>query len=76
MKVEMKTLQAGPDGIRRAGQIYTVSAETGKQLIAAGAAVMVEDDHKPAPEIERAVEPVEQETTAAPAAKKASRRGS
>lgn len=74
MKIEMRTLQAGPKGIRRPGQRYEVTAQVGKELIEAGAAVQVEDDNKPAVEIERAVETGKAETATAPAAKRTTKK--
>lgn len=36
MRIVMKTTSAGPEGTRRAGQSYEVSADEGKALIAGG----------------------------------------
>lgn len=38
MQIKMKTLLAGPGGIRHVGQVYEVSKKEGKALIEAGAA--------------------------------------
>ena len=51
MKVKMLTLQAGPQGVREVGQIYTVPDKEAKELIEGGYAVEV----KRAEEPERAV---------------------
>lgn len=51
MKIKMLTLQAGPQGVREAGQIYTVPDKEAKQLVDGGYAVEV----KRAEEPERAV---------------------
>ena len=42
MQIKMKTLLAGPGGIRHPGQVYEVSKKEGKALIEAGAAEAVE----------------------------------
>lgn len=70
MKIEMKTLQAGPGGVRRPGRVYRVSDEDGQILIKAGAAVAVEDDNKPAPEVERTVATDDAENATAPVSKR------
>jgi hypothetical protein len=51
MRIKMLTLQAGPQGVREVGHIYSVSDKEAKQLIDGGYAVDVRRDEEP----ERAV---------------------
>ena len=71
MKIEMKTLQAGPKGIRRPGNVYTVPDAEAKALIENGYAVEVKEAKEPEPEVERAVAPPEYEVETGKAAAKA-----
>lgn len=48
MNIKMLTLQAGPQGVRKAGVVYDVPDVEAKQLIAGGYAVVAPADEKPA----------------------------
>lgn len=49
MKVKMRTLDAGPDGVKHPGKTYDVSEAEGKALIAGGYAVEVKGASAAAP---------------------------
>lgn len=58
MKVKLRTLAAGPDGITQPDSILNVSDATGKHLVATGHAVEVDEPKETAaeaPKRERAV---------------------
>ena len=46
MKVKLKTCMCGPKGSFRAGDIITVEAQNGKDLISGGYADMIMEDRK------------------------------
>lgn len=51
MKIKMRTLDAGPDGVRRPGEVHDLPTAEAEQLIAGGYAVKVE-------RVEKVQEPV------------------
>lgn len=68
MKIKMKKLAAGPDGVMHPGKEYDMSDATGKQLVDGGYAERVVVEKPDKPEIETAmVEP--SETAVKPEAK-------
>ena len=65
MKIEMKTLQAGPDGTREAGKVYDVPDKEAKALIEGGYAVPYQGKAK-AVVAEKAIGPRGRERAVAP----------
>lgn len=57
MKIKMRTLAAGANGVMRPGEIHEVSHDVGTQLVAGGYAVRVDEPEAPA--IETAAAPEE-----------------
>ncbi len=65
MRVKTTTLSAGPEGVTPADTVLEVSEEAGRAMIAAGAAVEVEDADR-VPESETASEETEETADARP----------
>lgn len=61
MKIKMKTLQAGPNGVRQPGKVYDVPAAEADALISGGFAEKVKIVEKAEP-----VKPVDPEKTVEP----------
>ena len=64
MKIKMLTLQAGPDGVRKAGQSYDVPNKEANELIAGGYAVAVKVEENAEAPLERTAKGKRGETTA------------
>lgn len=71
MRVRMKTVGAGPQGVWAAGQVVDIDAETASQLIEGRFAEAVDPVEKPAPEPETPMTPTEKPK----AGKKPTRKG-
>jgi hypothetical protein len=67
MQIKMKTLAAGPDGVRHPGIAYDVPDDVAAALIDAGAADPLHPRIEPAPEPEPAQIPASDPTLADPA---------
>lgn len=72
MKVRMKTLSAGPSGVRTPGQVVDVDSAGARALVAGGYAEYVELQHEAEPVETATVSPPEQAVRVRP--KKARRK--
>ncbi len=61
MKVQMKSLMAGPDGVHQPGEVVDVEEKTARELIASGAAIGVAAKPKAEKPVEVAPQPERKE---------------
>jgi hypothetical protein len=75
MKVKMKKLMAGPDGVVKPGEIITVSNFKGEALVNGGYAELIELDVQAHVPVETAEHVPEMETAVVNKSRKSNRRG-